>query len=210
MPYNPALPLDGSLMLAPEMRSQFAGLKTLIDNVPAGPPGPPGADGAPGAQGAQGEPGPQGSPGEQGQAGPVGPAGEQGIPGPQGGQGPQGPPFASAVVQGVDTLAPGTPATVTVSFDGSNVRFTFGIPQGVTGADGPQGAQGSEGPEGPVGPQGPQGEVTLVQLNNAVATTALNPATVGPFGGDFSDPPTQAELRAFAAYVETLRAALVR
>src|ERR1043165_4374742 len=34
MPFNPLLPLDGSLMEAPEMRSQFTGLKTLIDNVP--------------------------------------------------------------------------------------------------------------------------------------------------------------------------------
>ena len=30
------------------------------------------------------------------------------------------------------------------------------------------------------------------------------------FGGTFGDPPTQGELEAFAAYVETLRAALVR
>jgi len=34
MAFNPLLPLDGSLMEAPEMRSQFNGLKTLIDNVP--------------------------------------------------------------------------------------------------------------------------------------------------------------------------------
>ena len=40
--------------------------------------------------------------------------------------------------------------------------------------------------------------------------TARNPDGVGPFGGSFSDPPTQAELQAFAAYVETLRTALVR
>jgi len=33
---------------------------------------------------------------------------------------------------------------------------------------------------------------------------------VGPSAGSFSDPPTQGEVQAFAAYVETLRAALVR
>jgi hypothetical protein len=43
-----------------------------------------------------------------------------------------------------------------------------------------------------------------------VATTALNPSGIGPFAGGFSDPPTQAELQDFAAYVESLRAALVR
>ena len=42
MAFNPLLPLDGSLIEAPEMRSQLNGLKTLIDNVPAGPPGPQG------------------------------------------------------------------------------------------------------------------------------------------------------------------------
>ena len=44
----------------------------------------------------------------------------------------------------------------------------------------------------------------------AIAGTALNPSGIGPFGGGFSDPPTQAEMDAFAAYVESIRAALVR
>ena len=35
-------------------------------------------------------------------------------------------------------------------------------------------------------------------------------AAIAPFPGTSSDPPTQAELQAFAAYMETLRAALVR
>jgi hypothetical protein len=38
----------------------------------------------------------------------------------------------------------------------------------------------------------------------------LSHAAIAPFAGTFSDPPTQAEMMAFAAYVETLRAALVR
>ena len=180
MSFNPLLPLDGSLMAAGEMRSQFTGLKTLIDDVPAGPPGPPGPQGIPGMQG---------------------------NPGAQGDPGPQGPPFANAVVDGVTTLNPGDPATVGTTFDGSNVHFTFGIPGGATGADGPPGAQG---PQGNDGPQGPQGEVSAQQLSDAIATTARNPNGIGPFGGGFSDPPTQGELQFFAAYVETLRAALVR
>ena len=183
MSFNPLLPLDGSLMEAPEMRSQLNGLKTLIDNAPPGPPGPQGPQGTPGPQGAQGV---------------------QGNPGPTG---PQGAPFADAVVDGVNTLDPGEPASVTADLIGNDVHFTFGIPRGADGANGTDGAQG---PQGDPGPQGPPGDVSAQQLSDAIATTARNPAAIGPFGGGFSDPPTQAEMQAFAAYVETLRAALLR
>ena len=54
------------------------------------------------------------------------------------------------------------------------------------------------------------GSVTPQNLDDAIATTARNPNAIGPFAGTFSDPPTQAEMVAFAAHVETLRAALVR
>lgn len=60
------------------------------------------------------------------------------------------------------------------------------------------------------GPQGPPGEVTTAQHDAAVASTANNPAGIGPFAGSFSNPPTQAEMEVFAAWVETLRTALVR
>jgi hypothetical protein len=33
----------------------------------------------------------------------------------------------------VNTLPPGNPATVTTFFDGTSVRFSFGIPQGQQG-----------------------------------------------------------------------------
>jgi hypothetical protein len=99
------------------------------------------------------------------------------------------------VVDGVNTLPPGDPATVSATFDGANVHLAFGIPQGATGSQ---------------GPQGPMGEVTPQQLSDAIATTARNPNAIAPFTGTFSDPPTQAEMQAFAAYVETLRAALAR
>ena len=118
-------------MVAGEMRSQFNGLKTLIDEVPAGPMGPTGADGAPG---------PQGGTGPQGDLGPPGP---QGLPSPQ-------------------------------------------------------------------GPQGEPGQVSTGQLENAIAGTARNPSGIGPYAGSFSDPPTQGEMQAFAAWVESLRAGLVR
>jgi len=52
--------------------------------------------------------------------------------------------------------------------------------------------------------------VTTGQLDSAIAGTALNPNALGPFTGTFNDPPTQADLEAFASYVESLRLALVR
>ncbi len=72
---------------------------------------------------------------------------------------------------------------------------------------GPEGAAGVPGPEGP---QGPPGEVSQAQLEAAVATTARNPSELPPCSGSFSEPPTQGELQAFAAYVESLRVVLVR
>jgi hypothetical protein len=118
--------------------------------------------------------------------------------GPPGGDGPQGPPFASAVVDRVDTLNPGEDATVSATFDGTDVHLTFGLPRGADGA------------EGSTGSQGEPGEVTGQQLADAVANTARNPIDVPPFTATFSDPPTQAEMLAFAEWSETLRAALVR
>jgi hypothetical protein len=91
-------------------------------------------------------------------------------------------------------------------------------PQGEPGPEGPQGPPGDpggpQGPPGPAGPPGADGEVTNAAMSDAIDTaiggTAQNPSGIAPFGGSFSDPPTQAEMQAFAAYVETLRVALVR
>jgi len=85
-----------------------------------------------------------------------------------------------------------------------------GTPGGPPGPEGPQGLPGNDGVPGSVGPQGPPGEVTLAQFDTAIAGTAQNPTTLGPFTGGFSNPPTQAEMEAFASYVESLRAVLVR
>ncbi len=63
--------------------------------------------------------------------------------GPPGAPGVQGPPFANAVVEAVTTVPAGGAATVSVFFDGTDVRFTFGIPQGEGGV------QGQPGPQGP-------------------------------------------------------------
>lgn len=65
------------------------------------------------------------------------------------------------------------------------------------------------GVPGPQGERGPEGQVTGQQLADAIATTARN-ASIGPFSESFGQPPTQGELYAFAAYVESLRVALQR
>ena len=121
---------------------------------------------------------------------PEGPQGAQGIPGPQ------GPPVGTAVIESVATLNPGEAASVSVSFDSTNVRFSFGIPRGADGAP------------------GAAGEVSVAQMTDAISValiqTARNPSGITSFAGTFSDPPTQGEMQAFAAYVESLRLDLLR
>ena len=116
---------------------------------------------------------------------PRGNDGSQGPPGnngSDGGPGAQGPPFAQAVVDGVTTLNPGDPATVGVSFDGTNVRFTFGLPRG---NDGSHGGNGSDGA------QGPPGEISLAQLNsglqNTLSQTSANTNGVSTLDTGFAD-----------------------
>ena len=109
--------------------------------------------------------------------------------------------LSGVVIDSVTTLPPGEAATVSASIAAGVLHLSFGLPQGMQGLQGEQGSLGATGPMGSVTPQ---------NLDDAIATTARNPNAIGPFGGTFSDPPTQAEMVAFAAYVETLRAALVR
>ena len=106
---------------------------------------------------------PRGNDGAPGEAGPAGPTGQAGQDGQAGPQGPPGPPFANAVVDGVTTLSPGQQAMVWVNFDGTNVRFTFGIPQGAPG------------------------EVTQAALDAAVAGTSANTNNIGTVDGPFAD-----------------------
>jgi hypothetical protein len=116
---------------------------------------PRGNDGMNGSDGSQGPPGNDGSDGAQGQPG---------------NDGPQGPPFAQAVVDAVNTLEPWESAAVDVSFDGSNVHFTFGIPRGNDGSNGSDGSQG------------PPGEVSQQQLDDAISGTSANTNNVSTLG----------------------------
>ncbi len=166
--FNPALPLDGSLVVADVLRDQFNGLAALIAAVSS-----VNAAVVDGVQTLL--------PNESAFVTvtlnvdtlhflfgiPRGDVGVQGI---------QGPPFAQAVVDGVTTLPSGYDATVTVSFDGTNVHFAFGIPQGAAGVQGEQGIQG------------PPGEVTLAELNNSISGTSANSNAVATLDTPFANP----------------------
>jgi hypothetical protein len=184
MSFDPNLPQEGTPLDAVQMRSQLNGLKAIIDailtltaaqvdGVNTVEPGNPANatvsvtgntlhftfDIPRGNDGIQGQPGTNGS---------------DGGPGPQGAQ---GPPFANAIVDAVNTLNPGEPATVSVSFDGSNVRFTIGIPRGSDGSD---------------GAQGPPGEISQAQLDNAISGTSANTNNVSTLDTGFADPDMEA------------------
>lgn len=192
MSYDPNLPANNAPNSSAEMRAQLSGLKDLIDAIltltdaqvdgvntvapgnPANasvsvsgntlhftfdiPHGNDGMAGSNGSDGAQGPPGNDGSPGE---------------PGAMGETGPQGQPFATAVVDSVNTLDPWESATVDATFDGSNVHFTFGIPRGNDGSNGADGANGSDGAPG---------EVSQQQLDDAISGTSANTNSVNTLG----------------------------
>ncbi len=86
------------------------------------------------------------------------------------------------------TLNPGDPGSVG-GFDGSHVRFTFGLP---CGADGQNRANGNDGAQGI---QGPPGEVSNAQLASAMSGTSNNTNAVSTLGFSVSDPPTQSEMQ---------------
>ena len=48
----------------------------------------------------------------------------------------------------------------------------------------------------------------LVRARRWPTLRGMKPASIGPCTGTFSDPPTQSEMQSFAAYVESLRAAM--
>ena len=196
MPFDPAQPADHSPLSSAVMRDQLTSLKARIDAILT-------------LTAAQVDGTTTLNPGDPATAAvsvdgntlrftfgiPRGTEGPVGATGGDGGPGPQGPPFASAVVDGVTTLAPGDPATVSVTFDGSNVHFSFGIPQGAPGAQ---------------GETGPPGEVTTSQLDAATATTALNPSSVSALGMIAEPSYDAAQIQQIIDKLDELRGALIR
>jgi hypothetical protein len=171
MPFDPTKPAENSPNSSAEMRGQLTGLKALIDAVPAITAAAVDAVNTL----------PAGDPASVSvsvtggtlhftfnlPAGNDGPPGNDGPAGNDGAEGPQGPPFASAVVDSVNTLDPWESATVDASFDGSTVHLTFGIPRGY---------------DGPSGSDGMPGEVSSADLNNAIAGTSANTNSVSTLG----------------------------
>lgn len=194
--FDPSLPAPGSPLESAVMRSQLNSLKALIDAILT-------------LTAAQVDGTTTLNPGDPATAAvsvdgntlrftfgiPRGTEGPVGATGGDGGPGPQGPPFATAVVDDVTTLAPGDPAWVNVSFDGTNVHFSFGIPQGAPGAQ---------------GETGPPGEVTTSQLDAATATTALNPSSVSALGMIAEPSYDAAQIQQIIDKLDELRGALIR
>ncbi len=233
MPFDPNIPVANSPNSSAQMRAQFNGLKDLIDalqsitgavvdGVNTLPAGDPAAVDLSVVDGVlhfsfdipQGVDGSNGTPFAAAVVDEVNtlPSGEPatvessfdgstvhlvfGIPaGADGGNGADGPPFAAAVVDAVNTLPAGEPATVESSFDGSTVHLTFNIPAGADGTSGNDGAPG---------------EVSLQQLEDAIATTSANSNGVETLGLAVSDPPTQSEVQAIADKLDELITALRR
>ncbi|MBK8091217.1 MAG: hypothetical protein IPK32_04295 [Verrucomicrobiaceae bacterium] len=196
MPYDPNIPQAGTEIDAVQMRSQLNSLKDLIDAIQNGITSaevdsvstlPPGSAASVGIS-------LNGSVLHFSFGLPEGQQGPQGTNGNDGGTGPQGPPFASAVVDNVNTLDPGQNATVSVSFDGTNVHFTFAIPRGNDGIQGPQGIPG---------------EVTQTDLNNAQQNTlsqcSNNSNNVTTLDSPMAEPDMESLRNAYNNLVNALR-----
>ena len=67
----------------------------------------------------------------------------------------------SVVIDGVTTLPPGSPAVVSASVIGTQLHFSFELPQGQEGAPGQTGAQGIPG------------EVSQTDLSNGLQNTLM-------------------------------------
>ena len=166
MAYDPNFPATGVLIESAAFRQQFQALKALIDAV--------GSVSSAVVTGTTTL-----APGSAAQAMVLLQGGvlkftfgvPAGVQGAVGDTGAPGPPFAQAVVDSVTTLPPGSQATVAVSFDGTNVHFDFGIPQGFPGQN---------------------GEVLASQLAAEIAMTSSNSNAVGTLDSPFGDPDMEA------------------
>ena len=189
MPFDPTKPVNGVLVDANFLRGQFNALNdridanpgitsAVVDSVTTVGPGQPAMvtvsvigtvlhlslvipEGQPGLQGLQGIPG---SPGQ---------------------------PFANVIIDGVNTVNSGEPASIWISFDGVNVHLVFNIPRG------PQGEQGIQGPPGEVTNAAMEGVIS-----SAIAGTANNTNAVATMDTPFvNDPASLADLELMRAKI---------
>ena len=123
----------------------------------------------------------------------------------------------AVVVDAVNTVAPGNPASVSATVIGNTLHLTFSIP---SGNDGPPGPQGINGNDGQTGPQGEVSNAALTTaISDALATAAAAAAanssaksnTVATLDVPFAnDPPTVADMETLRAKMNELIAALRR
>jgi hypothetical protein len=176
MPYDPNFPATRAELISASFRNQFHGMKDLIDAIP-------------GITDVVVDSVTMLNPGEPAtvtlsvigtvlHASFAIPRGADGLQGLQGIPGSPGQPFANVIIDGVNTLNSGEPASVWISFDGVNVHLVFNIPRG------PQGEQGI---------QGPMGEVTSVMMGGAISTaiagTSNNTNSVATLDTPFTNDP---------------------
>ena len=203
--FNPALPTDGSLVVADVLRDQFNGLAAMIDAIASVNAAQidgvqtllPNAQafvtltvtnetlhftfGIPrGYEGVQGQTGQQGPVGQEGSAGAQGIQGIEGVQGPQGPEGPSGGPVGPQGPQGIQGESGGQgPAGSTGAVGEQGVQGDQGA-QGIQGNQGDQGPQGNPGEAGgPPGPQGPTGADGAQGPPGEVTSAALAGAISG-------------------------------
>jgi hypothetical protein len=105
----------------------------------------------------------------------------------------------TGVVDGVNTLPPGDPASVSLNVVANTLHFTFGIPQGHDGQQGPQGLPG---------------EVSQTDLNNAeqnmLAQSSANSNGVGSLSMNADPAYDQNQMQAVMVKLDELINALRR
>jgi hypothetical protein len=99
------------------------------------------------------------------------------------------PTITSAVVDAVNTLPAGDPAEVSVSVIGDVLHLSFGIPMGQSG---------------------PPGEVTLADMNAAIATTSSNSNAVTMLSQVADAEYSQTQMQSLFTKVDELLMALRR
>lgn len=142
-----------------------------------GPKGDTGERGPQGQQGIQGVQGPRGQTGSQGQTGPRGPKGQKGDTGQRGPQGQVGPKGETGAAFTYDDF---TPEQLELLRGPRGQKGQTGQtgPQGLKGDTGQKGEKGDTGEQGPQGEKGDKGdkgdtgEVSLADLNTALADKA--------------------------------------
>src|SRR4051812_45298917 len=132
MPFDPTKPAHKSDLSSEVVRGQLVALRDLIDTIPQGPQGAPGISVAAAVVDAVTTVNP-GDPATaaasfDGATVHLSFGIPRGAAGLDGAVGAQGPVFTNFLVEATNTLPVGQPASVSMSFDGTAMRLTFGIP----------------------------------------------------------------------------------